>query len=443
MTVTLTGISFVLGSLISGLCVTLWLNKRNQQTVHHYERAKNENTLLNSLLSEANQKTQTLHTTINHLHADLATSKEAHKAITEKLSLQEKTILELQEKAKLEFEHVAAKILEEKTATFTQQNRHHLDALLTPFSEKLQELKKQVSDSYNMESQQRASLKGELKHLFELNQTMTKEAKNLTLALKGDVKTQGNWGELILETILEKSGLRKGIEFVTQATFHSEEGNRYHPDVILNLPNNKHIIIDSKVSLVAYERFFSNTDDKEKASAQKEHNASVRAHIKHLGSKQYQLLPHINSPEFVMLFMPIEPALGLAMQYDDALFYDALEKNIVLVTPSALLTTLQMIATIWKHEQQTKNTQKIAQQAGALYDKFIGVIQDFEKIDKQFKTTTTLFDSALSKLHTGRGNIISKVESLKELGVTSSKKLPEKYTPSTTDPLVIQTTLQD
>lgn len=378
---------------------------------------------LNEVKSELNQEREKS----LHLTTKLSEMTANYNNLQEKLAAQKQELEDMQKKLTTEFENLANKILDEKTTKFTKQNQDNLDVLLKPFNEKLNEFKKKVEDTYSNESKERATLQGEIKQLFELNQTMAKEAKNLTTALKGGSKTQGNWGELILEKILERSGLQKGIEFTTQESFHSEDGKRKHPDIILNLPENKHMIIDSKVSLTAYEQFFSTENESEKDSFLKNHVTSVRTHMRQLSDKNYQSLYQINSPDFVLMFMPIEPAFGLAVQHDPSLFYDAFDKNVVIVSPSTLLVTLQIISNIWKQERQNKHAIEIARQGGALYDKFVSFLDDLEKLGRQLKTASDTYDASMNKLSTGKGNLIGRTEKIKELGAKASKSISDKY----------------
>jgi DNA recombination protein RmuC len=262
--------------------------------------------------------------------------------------------------------------------------------------------------------------------LKDMNQQITQEAKNLTQALKGGTKTQGSWGEFILESILEKSGLVKGREYKVQEVIYSEEGRRFQPDVIVNLPENKSVIIDSKVSLVAYEKFISGEGDIQKQLALKEHIASIKNHIKNLSSKNYQSLYQLESLDFVLMFMPIEPAFALAVQQDANLFNDAFDKNIVIVSPSTLLATLRTVASIWRAENQNRNALEIARQSGALYDKFQSLITDLIDLGKRITTLQRGYEEAMKKLHTGKGNLISSVERIKQLGANTTKSLPQQ-----------------
>jgi len=427
-------VSFILGSAVAGVIVWAKTQKKQQkETLLITElktrlNASNEEILslkqregylqkeLTDNKERANENESQLREQLSELRTKLDYEKEKSKEMTNL----HKTVTD-------QFENIANKILEEKSEKFTIKNKENLHVILTPFNEKLGEFKKKVEDTYRTESNERASLKGEIKQLLELNQTMASEAKQLTSALKGESKVQGNWGEIILERILEKSGLQKGIEFSTQEAFQSQEGRRQHPDVILNLPEGKHIIIDSKVSLAAYERCFSTEEENEKEKAVDDHIKSIRTHIKQLSEKKYQQLYPINSPDFVLMFMPIEPAFGVAVKKDPTLFMHALDQNVLLVSPSTLLTTLQIIANIWKQDKQDKNAREIARKGGELYDKFVAILEDLQKLEKQFNTARGTYDTVIKKLSSGRGNLIQKVEEIKHLGAKTSKSLPAEF----------------
>jgi DNA recombination protein RmuC len=344
--------------------------------------------------------------------------------LQQKLSEQKEEIEELQEKFIKEFENLANKIFEEKSAKFTEQNKEKLSEVLNPLKEKITEFERKVEQT-NKESIDRfSSLRQQLFMLNELNQQITQEAKNLTEALKGQTKTQGNWGEFILESILEKSGLVKGREYLVQEVITDESGKRFQPDVIINLPENKSIIIDSKVSLNAYERYVSSDDENEKSKALRDHIISIRSHLKNLSSKNYQSLYDLNSLDFVLMFMPIEPAFALAVQNDSNLFNEAFEKNIVIVSPSTLLATLKTIASIWRQENQNRNALEIARQAGALYDKFVSFYNDLIDVGKKLEAAKLSYEEAMKKVHDGRGNLIAGVEKIKLLGAKTSKSIP-------------------
>jgi len=358
------------------------------------------------------------------LNSENSSLKSDYTNLQTKLSEQKSEIEKLQEKFTKEFENLATKIFEDKSLKFTEQNKTNLDQILKPLSEKIKDFEKKVDDVYVTDSKERAGLVQQIKNLHELNQQMSKDANNLTSALKGQSKTQGNWGEFILESILEKSGLVKGREYVVQESITAESGKRFQPDVIIKLPENKNIVIDSKVSLVGYEKFVSSEDEHEKQLGLREHINSIRSHIKNLSGKNYQNLYQLESLDFVLMFMPIEPAFAYAVQNDPSLFSDAFEQNIVIVSPSTLLATLRTISSIWRQENQNKNAMEIARQSGALYDKFVAFYNDLLDVGKKLDSAKDSYETAMKKIHDGRGNLITSVEKIKQLGAKTSKSLP-------------------
>jgi len=347
-----------------------------------------------------------------------------NKRLIEDLQTKQAAIEASEEKLRIAFKNLANEILEEKTQKFTEQNRIKLEEILKPLGEKIREFEKKVDETYDKESKQRFSLEKEIRMLADMNQQISEDAKNLTHALRLDPKKQGNWGELVLDKVLESSGLVKGQEYFREVSTRSDEGDKYRPDVIINLPDNKHIIIDSKVSLNAYTDFVNNDDAAEKDKFLKLHLLSIRNHIKLLGEKGYQMLDAFDTPDYVLLFMPIESAFSLALQNDADLFSFAWDRNVVIVSPTTLLATLRTIASIWKHEKQTQNAIEIARQGGLLYDKFVSFLADLEKVGNQLDTVKKSYDEAHKKLSSGSGNLIGKVEKLKELGARAAKSLP-------------------
>jgi DNA recombination protein RmuC len=340
------------------------------------------------------------------------------------LSEQKEALGILNQKMQLEFENLANKILDEKAKKFTDQNQQNLTQILSPLKERIKDFEDKVQRHYDEENREKASLKQQITMLHELNQKMSTDAQNLTKALKGDTKTQGNWGEFILESILEKSGLQKDREFTVQASMVGEEGKRYQPDVLIHLPESKVLIIDSKVSLVAYEKFISSDDEAFMQLALKEHLQSIRNHLKGLSDKKYQQLQFGKTLDFVLMFVPIEPAFAMAVQHDGQLFNEAFEKNIVIVSPTTLLATLRTVASIWKQEKQTRHAIEIASKAGDLYDKFHGFIEDMIDLGKRMDASKSTYENAMKRLSTGRGNVIRQVEELKRIGANASKQLP-------------------
>jgi len=338
---------------------------------------------------------------------------------------QKQEVEQLQEKFTKEFENLANKILEEKTNKFTEQNKENMKTILSPLQEKIQLFEKKVDDTHKESIDYHAALRQQILGLRDMNEKMSKETVNLTKALKGDSKMQGNWGELVLERVLEKSGLEKGREYEVQQSFTNEEGSRVLPDVIINLPDGKKMVVDSKVSLTAYERFVNEEDDDLKATFLKEHVNSVKRHVDQLSDKNYQDIYEMESPDFVLLFIPIEPALALALNEDNLLYNKAFEKNIVIVTPSTLLATLRTIDSMWTNQKQQENAIEIARQAGALYDKFEGFVRDLVKIGKKMDEAKVEYGSAMNKLVEGKGNLVTSVEKLKKMGAKAKKALPE------------------
>ncbi len=335
-----------------------------------------------------------------------------------------KTLEETRQQLSRDFELLANRIFDEKTERFDKHSRSTLDAALSPLREQLKDFKQKVEDVYDKDSKERVSLVAELGQLKQLNQQMSTDALNLTNALKGDNKAQGNWGEVILERVLEESGLHKGREYDTQVSLKSEQGQRRNPDIIIRLPENKDIIIDSKVSLLHYERYCNSDDESERQQALKEHIASVRGHINGLSIKDYEKLDGIRTLDFVFIFIPIESAFMAAFEHDQAMFKDAYEKNIIVVGPTTLLATLRTVQSIWRYERQNKNAEEIARQAGAMHDKFIGFINDLDKISEHLAKAGLAHDSAMNKLSDGKGNLVNSTLRLEKLGAKVKKTMP-------------------
>jgi DNA recombination protein RmuC len=357
----------------------------------------------------------------------IAKAEVEYRNLQEKLDTQKKEMEELQKKFASEFENIANKILKQNSQEFTSVNEKKIGDILNPLKEKIRDFEKKVEDTYQKGLKDQTDLKAELKKLYEINYKISEEANNLTRALKSDTKKQGNWGELVLSRVLERSGLVEGTEYETQTSTRNDEGNIIRPDVVVKLPDNKHIIIDSKVSLTAYEAFVNSDDDASREKFLKQHISSIKNHVKELSEKSYQNAEIFDTPDFVLLFMPLESAFSAAIQADNSLFGFAWDKKIVIVSPTTLLATLRTISSIWKHEKQTRNALEIAKQGGALYDKFFGLVTDMEKLGNQLNTVRKTFDDAHGKLTGGRGNLIKQVEKLKELGAKAAKSLPGKY----------------
>ena len=338
---------------------------------------------------------------------------------------QKKEVTELQQKFTKEFENLANKILDEKSSKFTEQNKENIKNILSPLQERITTFEKKVEETHKENIITHASLKQQIVGLKDLNLQMSKETTNLTRALKGDNKVQGNWGELVLERVLEKSGLEKDREYFVQQNFTREDGSRAMPDVIIHLPDGKRIIIDSKVTLIAYERFVNEEETELQEIHLKEHIGSLKKHVEQLSAKNYQDLYDIESLDFVLLFVPIETAFSVAINKENTIYNQAFEKNIVIVTPSTLLATLRTIDSMWNNEKQQRNALDIAKQAGSLYDKFEGLVKDLTGIGKKIDDTKKDYSAAMNKLVSGRGNLITSVEKLKKMGAKAKKALPE------------------
>ena len=393
-----------------------------QQLIHSQEKHKliSEEYEEQKLTLEKERKEKT------EFSNQLAYLQSDHKNLKEKLATQKEELAQLNEKLHQEFKLLANDIFEEKGKRFTEQNKTNLSEILSPLKERIGEFQKKVEDTNKQNAERNAGLAEQIKLLSDLNKQITKEAENLTKALKGDSKAQGNWGEVILERILEKSGLEKGREYETQVSETGEDGKRYQPDVVIRLPENKHIVVDSKVSLVAYERMVNAKDTDNQISQLKLHINSIKAHLKGLSEKNYQNLYGVAGLDFVLLFIPIEPAFTLAVQHDAELFNEAYSKNIVIVSPTTLIATLRTISSIWKQEYQNKNALEIARQGGALYDKFVAFIDDLTKMGTQLKTTQSTYEASMKKLYEGAGNLVKRAETIKKLGAKTSKQLDQR-----------------
>ena len=359
------------------------------------------------------------------LNSALATKNAEFTALDDKLKTQTQEIEELHKKFNDQFANLAQRILEEKSEKFTQQNKENIDAILKPLHERLFDFGKKVEDSYEKTAKDSTTLQTEIKRLYELNSKISEDANNLTKALKGDVKKQGNWGEMILEKILERSGLRKDVEYKTQDSFRDEENHLYKPDVVIYLPENKNIIIDAKVSLTAYDQMINADTKEEQDLYAKQHFQSFKKHVDELGNKEYHKLPGVNAPEYVLMFVPIEASFGVAINQDANLFNYAWDKRIVIVSPSTLIATLMTISSIWRQENQTKNAIEIARQSGDLYDKFVALMEDLKKVGDKLNQTSTEYNKAMNKLSEGKGNLINRVQTIKKLGAKASKSIDQ------------------
>ncbi|HPW90767.1 MAG TPA: DNA recombination protein RmuC [Paludibacteraceae bacterium] len=356
--------------------------------------------------------------------SELATLEANNGNLKEQLAVQKTELEELQKKLTTEFENIANKILKARADELSATSEKNLGAILNPLGDKINDFKKQVEEAFNTEVRDKMSLREQLKILTEQNARISDEANNLTKALKGDVKKQGNWGEIILERVLETSGLTKGREYEREKVVEGVQGEVYRPDVIVNLPDNKHIIIDSKVSLVAYERMNSAENEEEYNAALKEHLSSIKKHVRELADKNYQHALGINTPDFVLLFIPIEASFSIAVENDHTLFSEAWDRKIVIVSPTTLLATLRTVASIWKQENQTKNALEIARLSGTMYDKLVGFVADWNKVKENLDRAGKSCDDAMNKLKEGNGNVFRTADKIKQLGAKATKELP-------------------
>ena len=408
-----------------GMLFTKLKNKSEQSTLK--ERQNQMSLTIDELKQNQNKiegEREEIRRKKDFLNSELIRKNTEYKNLQEQNLKRDEELAKQQEQLRKDFELLASKILDEKSEKFTLQNKENIKQILTPLQEKIQVFEKKVEDTQKESISMHSALKEQLLGLKDLNQQMTKEATNLTRALKGDSKMQGNWGELVLERVLEKSGLEKDREYFVQQSFSTAEGSRVLPDVVLHLPDNKKMIIDSKVSLTDYERYV-NADEDDRPQFLKAHVNSIRKHVDQLSDKKYEDLYDIESPDFVLMFIPIEPAFAIAINDDNSLYNKAFEKNIVIVTPSTLLATLRTIDTMWNNEKQQRNAIEIARQAGALYDKFEGLVSDLTGVGKKIDDAKKDYSSAMNKLVEGRGNLITSVEKLKKLGAKAKKSLPE------------------
>lgn len=366
---------------------------------------------------------------IRSLETKLAASNTEIQHLEEQVLRQKADFETIEQRFQAQFENLANRLLNENSQKFTLHNSQQMEQILSPLREKIKTFEENIEKKYMDESRERHTLKKEITQLAELNQQLSRDAENLVLALKGDNKTQGNWGEFRLELLLEKSGLTKGVHFASQVVLFDDDNNKKQPDYIVQLPDNKQLIIDSKVSLVAYERFFSESDEVLRKQHIKAHVDSLRAHIKNLSSKNYQQLYQINSPDYLLLFVPIEPAFTAALQEDQDLFTDALDRNIVLVTTSTLLATMRTVSYLWKQDKQKQHVLEIARQSGMLYDKFVDFVEDLRKIGFRLDSAKDSFDDAMNKLVDAKRHgdtLIGKAEKIRELGARNAKQLPKE-----------------
>ena len=423
--------------LLLGIVIFLLLRKKDASIAipTDYEEIKQKLNILIPEKATLDGELKSIKTAFEKTEQELKTERDAHnlaknriaeslekfKNQDEKIKTQQKEIEELHEKLTKEFENIANKILRQNTDEISKMNSERLGLTLKPLGEKIKAFEEKIDQS----GKEREGLKVQIKLLHDLNKNMAEEAKNLTRALKGDSKKQGNWGEIVLERILEESGLIKNQEYKLEYATQNQEGNRIRPDAVIFLPDNKHIIVDSKVSLIAYERLVNSDDETHKNLLIKSHIDSIKGHIKQLSDKSYQTSIDLNTPDFVLLFMPIEAAFSVALQADSELYSFAWDKKIVMVSPTTLLATLRTISSVWKQERQTKNAIEIARQSGAMYDKFVAFVDDLKRLGTQLQTTQKTYDLAFNKLTEGKGNLVTRSEKLKELGAKTSKGIDQ------------------
>lgn len=393
---------------------------------------KSKQALLAAQMASAQTEKDNAATELEKMRADLAT-KMVEQATTvtkmeglkEQLAEQKQAMADLQKRLTTEFENMANRILKERAAELSETSKKDLGAILNPLKDNIAEFKQQVREAYSLEMRDKAGLREQLKLLTEQNARISDEANNLTKALKGDVKQQGNWGEIVLERVLEMSGLHIGREFEREAVSKDDSDAAKRPDVIVHLPDNKHVVIDSKVSLVAYDRLVNAPDNAAYETALKDQVSSLKKHVNELAAKNYPNLPGLNAPDFVLMFVPIEAMFSVAVDADKNLFAYAWEKKIVIVSPTTLLATLRTIASIWQQENQTKNAFEIARLGGVLYDKMVGFIDDFQKIKRSLDAADKAYNDALGKMSTGKGNMLNTATRIKELGAKAGKTIPQ------------------
>jgi DNA recombination protein RmuC len=390
------------------------------KSLHAHVAAENES--LRAALAAREQE-------LRDSHAQLAAREQQIFSMGESLRSQKAEVEQLQARFKTEFENIANRLLEEKSQRFTAQNAQQLQSVLLPLRDKIKEFEESVERKFLEETREKTSLRKELEQLHQLNQQLSQDAHNLAAALKGQSKVQGDWGEMQLEVLLEKSGLQRGTHYLAQATFRDEQGAAKRPDFIIQLPDNKHLVVDSKVSLTAFERYFNTDDPAQRDQYLRAHVSSLRAHVDNLSRTNYQMLYQINTPDYLLLFVPLESALSVASQADPQLFTDALERNIVLVTTSSLLATMRTVAHLWKQEKQTRSVLEIARQSGLLYDKFVAFVEDLKDIGARLDQARAAYDGAMNKLSDAArpgDTLIGKAEKIRELGAKASKRLPSE-----------------
>ena len=424
-------IPIIFGIIIGGIIVFLFIKNRtvDNSSFEHPENfiSKDLYEVEKSRLVSVENEIKEKENIIIDLKSEIAKKDENLSNLKERLDEEKNRLKEQHNQLKSEFENLANEILDKKSEKFVKQNEENLDKILDPLGEKIKSFEKSVQEKYENEIKGRSGLEEQIKNLTQLNQQLSSDAVNLTNALKGDSKTQGDWGEFRLEVLLEKSGLEKGIHFEMQVSLEDEEGNRKQPDCVVILPENRNLIIDSKVSLTAYEQFVNTENMEEKPFFLKNHSDSIKSHIKELTKKDYPKLYSINSPNYVLMFVPIEPAMTLAFQNDVDLYNFALSKNIILVSTTTLIATMSTVSYMWQQESQKKNVMEIARQSGALYDKFCNFVDDLKGIGKSIEQAGKKHDDAMNKLSSGKGNLVKRTETIKKLGAKTTKSLPQEF----------------
>lgn len=413
-------IGLIAGGGIVYLVLRSWLSGRRQYMKEKVIGLEEETLALDRQIKERE-------TEMIRLTRELAVATTNHTNLKEKLEEQKTEISKLHDRFRIEFKNLANEIFEEKSKKFTEQNRSNLDQLLKPLGEKIRDFEKKIGDAYDKEAQQRFSLKEEVKRLAELNKRIAEDAENLTRALKGDSKAQGNWGEMILENILERSGLVKDREYIVQPSFQGDDGRRMQPDIVVTYPGNRSVIIDAKVSLTAYERLVDAPGPELREKYLKEHLNSIRNHITELSNKNYLDIYQVQSLDFIMMFLPVEPAYLVAIKEDPEIWNYAYDRRILLISPTNLLAALKMIASLWRQEHQNKNALEIARQSGDLLDKFYALLSDLNDLGNRLKLTQKSYDDAINKLSEGKGNLIRRAQRIEELGAKTKKKLPDNF----------------
>jgi DNA recombination protein RmuC len=426
-------IYLIIGLLMGAVVAYFYLSNESSQ---HLEN----NVQKHPVVLELKQSNERLRTEVEQMRksertqiAELASAIEQRNGMSKRMEEQAGEVAEIRNQFQKEFQNLANKIFDEKSEKFANQNKVQLDSLLNPFKDKLRDFESKVEKVYNEENKDRINLKAEIKLLSDMNKQLSSDANNLATALKGSNKSQGSWGELILEKILERSGLQNGIEFKKQNTSSNDDGDKIRPDIVVYLPDGKHIVIDSKVSLIAYNSMIAASDDTDRERFAKAHVDSFRSHIKLLGDKNYQTSKDYITPDFVLLFTPIEAAFGTAMQHDNELYNFAWDRRIIIVSPTTLLATLRTVASMWNQEKRTKNAEAIAEEAGKLYDKFVGFLDDLVDVGKKLDSAQKTYEDSMNKLYLGTGNLINRAQKMKKLGAKTTKEMNAKLAERASD----------